>query len=136
VLLAVGIPLLLILCCVGTFVVGPIVGFGIFESRKTPTDRLVLVAGHWTNGTDIQLTVAPSSGQLTLQFTEPSGTCSGRVSPPSRDEYAVQFDQVPCGQAGQPITGAAGRITLNPQGDELTLTASGRTDIVLYNHTN
>jgi hypothetical protein len=135
VLVAVGIPLLLILCCVGTFVVAPLVGLGIFESQKTTSDRLVSVAGHWSNGTGyVQLAVAASSGRLTLRFTDPSGTCLGRVSPPSHDEYAVQFDQVPCGPAEQPITSASGQITLNPQGDELTLTVPGHTDIVLYDH--
>jgi hypothetical protein len=133
VVVAVGVPLLLILCCVGTVVIGPTVGFNVYSSsRDRLKEQIKPVAGNWENSNkSVRLVVSPFAGDLSLSFTDPYGWCEGRITKPNGHDFPVVFSKVPCGPSEQPITDPSGRLTLNPQGDQLTLTIPGRADIVL-----
>jgi hypothetical protein len=130
VLLAVGIPLALILCCVGTVVVGPALGIGFLESSKAKTEAAVKpVAGDWANADgSVDLSVSRYAGDLSISFSDPlkTGYCEGGIKNPADPEFPVTFWAPPCG----PVTGTTGLLKLD--GSQLTLTIPGIPDIVLH----
>lgn len=130
VLLAVGIPVTLVLCCVGVFIGAPILGFTFLENAKEKDKAAVKpVAGKWEN-TDgsVRLEVSPFAGDLTVSFKAPlkPGYCQGGIEKPANPNFPVTFWQPPCG----PITDASAMLKLS--GSDLTLSIPGLSDIVLH----
>jgi hypothetical protein len=128
--LAVGIPVLLIVCCVGVFIVGPVLGMGFLTSKVVKEEaQLKVVAGSWANADGSVRAEINDYGSVIMTFAEPltAGSCAGTVQA-AKPRYPVTFQSVPCG----PITGSAGVFRRSDNGDELTLTAPGLADVVLH----
>ncbi|WP_426505051.1 hypothetical protein ACPPVO_46025 [Dactylosporangium sp. McL0621] len=128
--LAVGIPVLLILCCVGVFIVGPVLGIGFLTSKVVKDEaQLKVVAGDWSNADGSVRADITEYGSVTVTFTAPltTGSCTGYLKA-AKPRYPVTFASVPCG----PVTGTAGVFQRNDSGTELTLTAPGLTGVVLH----
>ncbi|MEU7867726.1 hypothetical protein [Dactylosporangium sp. NPDC049140] len=127
--LAVGIPVLLILCCVGVFVVGPIVGIGFFTSKVVEEQgQLKVAGGDWTSEDGSVHADISDYGTLTVTFAAPleSAMCGATLVPAGGTAFTITFRSVPCG----PVTGTTGRFEVS--GGDGTFSAPGVNAVVLH----